>query len=203
MIRRPPRSTLFPYTTLFRSLGREIVREREEHFGSKGLHESSPGLPRQRGLERTEALRGDDRYAFGLAGQAEELLVAGGLALSDRGEVLVFITEEKDLPEISFRLSFDLRNAAEDGALEIELHHHAEGSCKTGVHARGKIQGAYRPLLNEPAERGQRDAIAEVSVLHRVVTFHRRAEGAFDDGGVIAEGKGDREAFDGVGKTHV
>src|SRR2546430_8378348 len=26
MIRRPPRSTLFPYTTLFRSLGRRVVR---------------------------------------------------------------------------------------------------------------------------------------------------------------------------------
>src|SRR3712207_8791415 len=26
MIRRPPRSTLFPYTTLFRSLGRAVVR---------------------------------------------------------------------------------------------------------------------------------------------------------------------------------
>src|SRR3712207_8795563 len=26
MIRRPPRSTLFPYTTLFRSLGYEIMR---------------------------------------------------------------------------------------------------------------------------------------------------------------------------------
>src|SRR2546427_7523309 len=31
MIRRPPRSTLFPYTTLFRSLG--------EHTGSDGLVE--------------------------------------------------------------------------------------------------------------------------------------------------------------------
>src|SRR2546429_5216226 len=29
MIRRPPRSTLFPYTTLFRSLAREIVRRRQ------------------------------------------------------------------------------------------------------------------------------------------------------------------------------
>src|SRR2546430_4056787 len=31
MIRRPPRSTLFPYTTLFRSraVGRQAVRERE------------------------------------------------------------------------------------------------------------------------------------------------------------------------------
>src|SRR2546430_4281398 len=32
MIRRPPRSTLFPYTTLFRSIGRERVRgELERH----------------------------------------------------------------------------------------------------------------------------------------------------------------------------
>src|SRR5256885_7521331 len=30
MIRRPPRSTLFPYTTLFRSLPRGAERERDE-----------------------------------------------------------------------------------------------------------------------------------------------------------------------------
>src|SRR3712207_7107223 len=30
MIRRPPRSTLFPYTTLFRSLGR-VGRQAQEH----------------------------------------------------------------------------------------------------------------------------------------------------------------------------
>src|SRR3712207_7419223 len=30
MIRRPPRSTLFPYTTLFRSF-RELPRQREHH----------------------------------------------------------------------------------------------------------------------------------------------------------------------------
>src|SRR2546430_13499958 len=27
MIRRPPRSTLFPYTTLFRSVGRDVIEE--------------------------------------------------------------------------------------------------------------------------------------------------------------------------------
>src|SRR3712207_7277656 len=32
MIRRPPRSTLFPYTTLFRSAG-VVVAERRERFG--------------------------------------------------------------------------------------------------------------------------------------------------------------------------
>src|SRR3712207_8385599 len=33
MIRRPPRSTLFPYTTLFRSLSRRIVRMAWEDIG--------------------------------------------------------------------------------------------------------------------------------------------------------------------------
>src|SRR3712207_8403338 len=42
MIRRPPRSTLFPYTTLFRSTGRDL-RERplaflQEHFGKAAAH---------------------------------------------------------------------------------------------------------------------------------------------------------------------
>src|SRR2546430_7360759 len=47
MIRRPPRSTLFPYTTLFRSRGDELlgdratddlVLEREPLAGRRGLH---------------------------------------------------------------------------------------------------------------------------------------------------------------------
>src|SRR2546422_7600567 len=37
MIRRPPRSTLFPYTTLFRSTHREAVRS------SLGQDQTSPG----------------------------------------------------------------------------------------------------------------------------------------------------------------
>src|SRR2546427_4482714 len=35
MIRRPPRSTLFPYTTLFRSLGEDRVRLREAVAGGE------------------------------------------------------------------------------------------------------------------------------------------------------------------------
>src|SRR5258708_20283125 len=41
MIRRPPRSTLFPYTTLFRSVGRSIT---------SGLYVRSAGLLRMRCL---------------------------------------------------------------------------------------------------------------------------------------------------------
>src|SRR2546430_11490764 len=38
MIRRPPRSTLFPYTTLFRSLGAEtLAREHHLHLLGSGV----------------------------------------------------------------------------------------------------------------------------------------------------------------------
>src|SRR2546426_8585550 len=51
MIRRPPRSTLFPYTTLFRS--REHRRRREgptpSHRGRDGHHQDPLALRRGRG----------------------------------------------------------------------------------------------------------------------------------------------------------
>src|SRR2546422_7422205 len=39
MIRRPPRSTLFPYTTLFRSEGAVHVHRHERHLGGDGERE--------------------------------------------------------------------------------------------------------------------------------------------------------------------
>src|SRR2546427_5446086 len=38
MIRRPPRSTLFPYTTLFRSRRAAETAERQRHGRRRGLH---------------------------------------------------------------------------------------------------------------------------------------------------------------------
>src|SRR2546426_11989138 len=65
MIRRPPRSTLFPYTTLFRSRGRgpegvagvAQVRSETPHGGDDRV----PGGPFRRAFERTlhEWLRGE------------------------------------------------------------------------------------------------------------------------------------------------
>src|SRR3989442_10910707 len=46
MIRRPPRSTLFPYTTLFRS-GRTVRRRHQRARG--GRRQRSPERDRQRG----------------------------------------------------------------------------------------------------------------------------------------------------------
>src|SRR5947208_7537640 len=62
MIRRPPRSTLFPYTTLFRSMRRPL---REEHsilpfpaFGEAGDHRMGPG--KLRSEEHTSELQSPD-----------------------------------------------------------------------------------------------------------------------------------------------
>src|SRR3712207_8604994 len=44
MIRRPPRSTLFPYTTLFRS--RTVSSERERGLARRGWPAAGPGLLR-------------------------------------------------------------------------------------------------------------------------------------------------------------
>src|SRR3712207_8738795 len=53
MIRRPPRSTLFPYTTLFRSRGRRLLLGRRPAVALGGAVPLQPGLlPRQRGALR-------------------------------------------------------------------------------------------------------------------------------------------------------
>src|SRR3712207_7508312 len=62
MIRRPPRSTLFPYTTLFRSVLGRVVRERADRL----RHRPAPGpLPRrlvrrQRLAEGVPGLRSEE-----------------------------------------------------------------------------------------------------------------------------------------------
>src|SRR2546426_7819709 len=64
MIRRPPRSTLFPYTTLFRSLLRDVIGE---------------------GLQRAQLSLGVGRVGRGLREMGEPLLEPGhaGLRCSD------------------------------------------------------------------------------------------------------------------------
>src|SRR2546426_1646860 len=49
MIRRPPRSTLFPYTTLFRSGGHEGARSRGQQPG-RGVLSGHPDGPGRQGL---------------------------------------------------------------------------------------------------------------------------------------------------------
>src|SRR2546427_8406804 len=59
MIRRPPRSTLFPYTTLFRSpRGPEVLRG--HHHLLRGLHEEPREAERVRPLGAPREVRATD-----------------------------------------------------------------------------------------------------------------------------------------------
>src|SRR3712207_8662099 len=61
MIRRPPRSTLFPYTTLFRSVGTEV------------LLEEVPDHPLGLGVEDVEGVRGRRGATFVLECEQADL----------------------------------------------------------------------------------------------------------------------------------
>src|SRR2546429_2649302 len=58
MIRRPPRSTLFPYTTLFRSIGRNSGASLSGRHAStsrpSGATSCAPGSPRSANRSRSE-----------------------------------------------------------------------------------------------------------------------------------------------------
>src|SRR5258708_25064451 len=61
MIRRPPRSTLFPYTTLFRSHLRTALVNTRLLAGNKGLHNSlQEALEKDRSEEHTYELQSPD-----------------------------------------------------------------------------------------------------------------------------------------------
>src|SRR5436190_6624328 len=47
MIRRPPRSTLFPYTTLFRSPARPVERNRQAVVGEKDAEQVASAVDRK------------------------------------------------------------------------------------------------------------------------------------------------------------
>src|SRR3712207_8095292 len=54
MIRRPPRSTLFPYTTLFRSVADGDERGRREHEGDLGRRRAAFGRAGHHGRGHVE-----------------------------------------------------------------------------------------------------------------------------------------------------
>src|SRR3712207_6980924 len=74
MIRRPPRSTLFPYTTLFRSTPggvRLSDREARTHDGGEEHRTSAPARPASAGLPEA-------RFACGGGVRLAEKMLIGG-----------------------------------------------------------------------------------------------------------------------------
>src|SRR3989449_6014852 len=142
MIRRPPRSTLFPYTTLFRSRGGA------EHVGEVASHLSFIDQPGQSSRAGQYAQKGDLWQADGrgavvdhrdlVAGERELVAAARGGAV-ERGEELeagmrarvldavarlVGELAEVHLPRMAAGAEHvDVRPGAEDAALAARDHH--------------------------------------------------------------------------------
>src|SRR5258708_18032269 len=110
----------------------KVVRESEKYLCPECLQKGAPGFTGQRGLERADALRRDDRDALGLTGKTEEFFVASRLTLPNGSEMVVLVAEEKHLPEITLWLRLNLRDATQHGPLEVELHHYSQGLCQPG-----------------------------------------------------------------------
>src|SRR2546422_7063895 len=74
MIRRPPRSTLFPYTTLFRSLRIEVRDEQRVALEGVRLHlgESGPALDETLHRLARVDVRNDAEHADAEVGRSEE-----------------------------------------------------------------------------------------------------------------------------------
>src|SRR2546429_1032559 len=77
MIRRPPRSTLFPYTTLFRSEGRFVIDWSITPYDPRLTRESIESLllqeqSRRRGLSTSVTNRWRDKLAFIGSTRSEE-----------------------------------------------------------------------------------------------------------------------------------
>jgi hypothetical protein len=89
----------------------EVVRGRRKYLGPKGLQLGAPGIARQGGLERADALRRDDWNALGPAGKTEESFISSRLSLAYGSEMVVLVAAEKHLPEITLWLRFNLRDA--------------------------------------------------------------------------------------------
>src|SRR5256885_4084293 len=82
MIRRPPRSTLFPYTTLFRSLPRTLSPKAEQaHRGSAAAHPAA--VPEIDAAQNPHRPRQVDRAAPGALLKVQARLRREGLSVPE------------------------------------------------------------------------------------------------------------------------
>src|SRR2546425_7851961 len=96
MIRRPPRSTLFPYTTLFRSLHcRRAAFRQAEREGGRDLRGASHRRSRRQALCRDPGNKSHHRWLRRGAKEDDDEI--------GRGHVLTPVTSFFRMPSFSFK----------------------------------------------------------------------------------------------------
>ncbi len=160
------------------------------------MQKRSPSLAGQDRFQGTDALGRYNRDAFGLAREAEKLLVARGFVLADSGEVLIFVADEENLAEVFLRMLRHVRYAIQDGSLEVELHHDAHRAGQAWIQSDGEIQSTNFAVFDEPSERRKGFAKFTVCVGDGVVAFRRWAERALHARIVVEKRQENGDAFD-------
>src|SRR3712207_7783990 len=100
MIRRPPRSTLFPYTTLFRSrvsFGHRLRREQPAGLVSRHYPSLHPDKPHHQATERRQGQRGTRSEEHTSELQSRQYLVCR-LLLEKKKNMNSILTEVSHLP---------------------------------------------------------------------------------------------------------
>src|SRR3712207_9117532 len=84
MIRRPPRSTLFPYTTLFRSQTAKLVAQMADREGISFLRTLRPSTPVIYGPDEEFPIGGSKVVRS--SGDDQATVVAAGITVHNRSE---------------------------------------------------------------------------------------------------------------------
>src|SRR2546430_11949119 len=125
MIRRPPRSTLFPYTTLFRSRAGTAARSADSHHAA---HYRRPGDAQHREVTRSvlmqqvRAVRGWCALVAlaGVVAACETARNPGGVQL-DRVPPSIALTAGSDTQQIAIGLQFTVSATDNLGLKDIKL----------------------------------------------------------------------------------
>src|SRR6266496_3842039 len=131
MIRRPPRSTLFPYTTLFRSRGHPA-----ERIGAQQLRP----FPRRGGnrLDRGQAGGDEQAELFVQRETRDEQLVRGVGAGRDEPACAFELPDELVLPSARSPERLEVGGAPPRAAQEPRDIAHARGAGRDVLHARAR-----------------------------------------------------------------
>src|SRR5256885_13059203 len=99
MIRRPPRSTLFPYTTLFRSVPLDVIEAHERAGRGDARDEAAdPDRPRVAGGDGDGTRLNDAEDPVPLDAARSEGLSNGGRWAARRGRVPAFVIRDSYHP---------------------------------------------------------------------------------------------------------
>src|SRR3989442_12734347 len=148
MIRRPPRSTLFPYTTLFRSFSRSLdlhVREGLDHLRGALEHPARVGV-----RDRADGL---GQLMPGAVGDAL-LRLRHGISLPrfEQEEVAVLVDRPAAEPEVPVD---DLDGAVQHEVAEPRLLRHLAAGCLGGRLTRLEMPLREAPVLVRVAGEGE------------------------------------------------